>query len=185
MPRGRLVSTWLGTATAVTMATTALTGAVAHAAPAAPAAVAAPQNPHVPELTPDRLAQDVRFREELGLRADEAYVRTLYDDARAGRVVASPASGALLTTAEQDDLIGRARSTDPVVDAVRAYFAGRPAHLYASESGSMSPPLAIRSASGRRRSRSAPSCGPTTHSPPRPDTTHSRARFSAWRSISS
>lgn len=84
-----------------------------------------------PAVTPGQLANDVRFRQTFGLRADEAYVRALYDQAARGSVDASSAGGALLTKAEEDELIARQQRSNVVIDAADRYFATQPPDVYA------------------------------------------------------
>lgn len=90
-----------------------------------------PPSRAVQPLTATQLRNDIRFRESFGLRADPSYVRQLYRDVESGAADASPAAGALLTPAEQADVVGRGSGSDVVIDAADDYFATQPSDLFA------------------------------------------------------
>jgi hypothetical protein len=79
----------------------------------------------VPAPTEAQLQNDMRFRGELGLRADRAYVKKLFDDARSGVVQASTGAGAILTSAEDATVRARTDAVDHVVDVADDYFKTR------------------------------------------------------------
>jgi len=92
------------------------------AAPASAHAERRYQNPTVPPATEQQVANDARFRHDLGLRADLAYVQRLYDDARAGTIEASTTIGAIATPDEEALVQSRTHAVDAVVDVVDDYF---------------------------------------------------------------
>lgn len=99
----------------------------------APADARAPRStPRSPRVSDAQIANDVRFRQEFGLPADEAYVRALHAEASAGKGGTTTTYGALLTRAEEQSLAERTTATDHVVDIANEYFAAQPREILAA-----------------------------------------------------
>lgn len=82
-----------------------------------------------PRVDDARIANDIRFRHEFGLPADEAYVRALYAGAHGDTATTY---GALLTRAEERSLAERTTATDRVIEIANEYFAAQPREVLAA-----------------------------------------------------
>lgn len=75
-----------------------------------------------PHLSPEEIAQAVRFRVSTGLRSDEAWVRVVAADPRSD----TEAYGLPLTAAEVADLSARVANADAIADVIDAYAQRQP-----------------------------------------------------------